>query len=620
MERLERCLACLACACLALMAMLAFCMAVPQLSHAADSASSQPMNRLYNPNSGEHFYTASDFERDSLRTAGWSYEGTGWYAPEHSDVPVYRLYNPNAGDHHYTTSVVERDHLVSVGWNDEGVGWYSSEAADRLPLLRQYNPNAIAGAHNFTLSQVENDHLIDVGWRAEGVAWYAVNRQVPPSNNANPYDEHGVLSTRGSHVVDARGDVFQMRGVSTHGIAWFPQFVNESAFASWKSWGANTIRLACYTAEYGGWCTGGNREELLSTIDRGVKAATHLGMYVIIDWHVLQDRDPLAHVGEARDFFQTVSSRYAGYGNVVYEICNEPNGGTTWDQIRSYADQVIPVIRSHAPNALVICGTPTWSQDVNVAAQKPLSYANVAYALHFYAGTHKDALRAKARVAIDAGLPLLVSEFGVSDASGNGALDEVSGNQWMSFLDKEGIGFVCWSLSNKAESSALLASSTTSTGNWTDDELSQEGRWYKNVLMTHAGGMTVVVPPDEPTQPSPPPAGDSGGVTASSGNLVISCTAGNSWQADGGRYTQYDVTIKNTGSAPADGWTATLAFAQDVCVSQSWNGSFVARGSTVTITPDADWQRLIAPGASIAIGCIVVSSSSPHLDSVSIAR
>ena len=458
---------------------------MPKSAHAADSSSSQAMHRLYNPNSGEHFYTASDYERDSLRAVGWSYEGTGWYAPEHSDVPVFRLYNPNAGDHHYTTSAVERDHLVAMGWNDEGIGWYSSEAPDRLALLRQYNPNAIAGAHNFTLSQVENDHLISVGWQAEGVAWYAVNKQVPVPDNANPYGKHGALATRGSHVVDARGQVFQMRGVSTHGIAWFPQFVNENAFATWKGWGANTVRLACYTAEYGGWCTGGNRDELLAVIDRGVQAATCHGMYVIIDWHVLQDRDPLVYVDEAKEFFQTVSARYAGYGNVVYEICNEPNGGTNWDQVYSYAEQVIPVIRANAPNALIICGTPTWSQDVDVAAQRPLPYANVAYSLHFYAGTHKDDLRNKARAAIAAGLPLLVSEFGISDASGNGALDEVSGNQWVSFLDSEGIGFVCWSLSNKAESSALLASSTSTTGNWTDAELSQEGRWYKNVLLTH---------------------------------------------------------------------------------------------------------------------------------------
>ena len=596
-----------------LLALLA-CVAIPNVAHAADSYSSVAMNRLYNPNSGEHFYTASDYERDFLRAAGWSYEGIGWYAPESSGMPVYRLYNPNAGDHHYTMSAVERDHLVAVGWNDEGIGWYSSESPDRLALLRQYNPNAIAGAHNFTLSQVENDHLVSVGWRAEGIAWFAVNRQPEPSDNANPYDAHGALSTRGTRVVDAHGDVFQVRGISTHGIAWFPQFVNETAFSTWKCWGANTVRLACYTAEYGGWCTDGNRDELLATIDRGVQAATSQGMYVIIDWHVLQDQNPLVHVDDAKEFFETVSSRYASYGNVIYEICNEPNGSTRWDQVYSYADQVIPVIRAHAPSALVICGTPTWSQDVDAAADRPLPYANVAYALHFYAGTHKDALRAKARAAIDAGLPLLVSEFGISDASGNGALDEVSGNQWISFLDNEGMGFVCWGLCNKDESSALLLSSTTSTGYWRDDELSQEGRWYKNALLTHAGGQTTVAPPDTSD------TNDSDDTPRPNASLAITCDAGSSWTSGDRQHTQYNLTITNGGSGPTSGWIAYVDFDREVQVERSWNGDFVANGTSITVQPNADWQRAIAPGASVSLGFIVTSRAQLHVKTIRVEQ
>lgn len=131
------------------------------------------MYRVYNPNSGEHFYTASVAERDHLVEVGWKDEGIGWYAPETSATPVYRLYNPNVGDHHYTTSSYERDELVKAGWNDEGTGWYSDDA-ETVPVLRQYNPNAKAGAHNFTTSQAENDYLVSVGWNAEGTGWYAV--------------------------------------------------------------------------------------------------------------------------------------------------------------------------------------------------------------------------------------------------------------------------------------------------------------------------------------------------------------------------------------------------------------------------------------------------------------
>lgn len=131
------------------------------------------MFRLYNPNSGEHFYTASEYERDSVVKAGWDYEGVGWIAPDEGD-PVYRLYNPNAGDHHYTTSAFERDSLVRAGWDYEGIGWYSADKENGVPLLREYNPNAATGTHNYTVSQFEHDYLVSIGWNDEGIAWYAV--------------------------------------------------------------------------------------------------------------------------------------------------------------------------------------------------------------------------------------------------------------------------------------------------------------------------------------------------------------------------------------------------------------------------------------------------------------
>lgn len=138
----------------------------------------QDMHRLYNPNSGEHFYTASAEERDWLVGLGWNHEGTGWVAPETSSTPVFRLYNTNAGDHHYTMSASERDWLVNLGWNYEGIGWYSDDA-QTVPLYRQYNPNASTGSHNYTTSKSENDWLVSLGWNTEGIGWYGVNTNEP---------------------------------------------------------------------------------------------------------------------------------------------------------------------------------------------------------------------------------------------------------------------------------------------------------------------------------------------------------------------------------------------------------------------------------------------------------
>ena len=139
----------------------------------SDADADKPMHRLYNPNSGEHFYTASDGERDMLVDLGWNSEGDGWTAPAKSETPVYRLYNANGGEHHYTMSVVERDALIDAGWNDEGVGWYSDDDKGVL-LLREYNPNAFANNHNYTASESEHSWLLSLGWRDEGTAWYGL--------------------------------------------------------------------------------------------------------------------------------------------------------------------------------------------------------------------------------------------------------------------------------------------------------------------------------------------------------------------------------------------------------------------------------------------------------------
>lgn len=131
------------------------------------------MYRLYNPNSGEHFYTSSIEEKNYLVSVGWKDEGTGWLSPERSSRPVYRLYNANAGDHHYTIDENERKTLIGYGWKDEGIGWFSADTTG-LPIYRQYNPNAKTGSHNYTTNKKENDGLVKLGWKAEGIGWYGI--------------------------------------------------------------------------------------------------------------------------------------------------------------------------------------------------------------------------------------------------------------------------------------------------------------------------------------------------------------------------------------------------------------------------------------------------------------
>jgi len=309
----------------------------------------------------------------------------------------------------------------------------------------------------------------------------------PPSSEAlsvdasTPFGQHGALHVENGKLTDADGNTVQLYGMSTHGIAWFPQYINYDSFRTLRDdWNTNCIRLAMYTAEYGGYCAGGDKEQLKQLVRDGVSYATELGMYVIVDWHILSDCDPNQNKDEAIAFFREMAEAFADNDNVLYEICNEPNGGTSWDSIKSYAEEVIPVIRAQKPDAVILVGTPTWSQEIDKAAASPLDDSNVMYTLHFYAGTHKDDLRNRLETCVQNGLPVFVSEFGMCDASGNGANDFVSTTKWLDLLNKYQISFCCWNLANKDESSSVFKASSTALSDWTDDDFNESGRWIRD--------------------------------------------------------------------------------------------------------------------------------------------
>ena len=133
--------------------------------------SAQAVYRLYNPNSGEHFYTCGVYERDRVADLGWKYEGVAWKQAS-SGTKVYRLYNPNAGDHLYTVNKNEVTRLRRLGWRYEGIGFISSNNHTK-PVYRLYNPRAKTGTHFWTSNASEKNHLIRIGWRYEGIGWYA---------------------------------------------------------------------------------------------------------------------------------------------------------------------------------------------------------------------------------------------------------------------------------------------------------------------------------------------------------------------------------------------------------------------------------------------------------------
>ncbi len=312
----------------------------------------------------------------------------------------------------------------------------------------------------------------------------ASKKEKPAEEKGTPLANHGKLSVDGTDIVDKAGKKYQLKGVSTHGIAWFPDYVNKDAFQTLRDdWGANLIRLAMYTAESGGYCQDGDKSELKKLVENGVEYATELGMYVIIDWHILSDNNPQINEDEAIAFFDEMSAKYADYENVLYEICNEPNGSTTWSDVKEYAENVIPVIRANDKDAIILVGSPTWSQDVDIASEDPIEgQTNIAYTTHFYAATHKENIRDKVKKARSNGLCVFISEFSICDASGNGGIDYDSADDWSEMIDEYNLSYAAWSLCNKDETSALIDSSCDKLSGWEEDDLSDAGIWLKNRL------------------------------------------------------------------------------------------------------------------------------------------
>lgn len=374
---------------------------------------------------------------------------------------------------------IEKGKSVSFGFN------YSADAYINEGKVTVNGSTAGTSAGNNSNNNNNNNNNNNTSTTKKPAA------TVPPApsdpKGTTPVSQHGQLSVKNGQLVDKSGKGYQLRGMSTHGLTWFPEFVNESAFKTLRDdWNTNVVRLAMYVDEWGnGQCYMGNKSGSLELLEKGVDICIKLDMYVIIDWHVLNPGDPSKYTNEAKSFFETVSKRYAKYPNVIYEICNEPNGGASWSgNIKPYAEKIIPVIRKNAPNSVIIVGTPTWSQEIDKPLSDPLNYKNVMYAFHFYAATHAG-LRSNVENCVAQGLPVFVSEFGTCDASGGGANDFNETQKWLSYFDKQGISYCNWSICNKDETCSVLRPGTSANGNWSESNLTENGKWIRNWLKKH---------------------------------------------------------------------------------------------------------------------------------------
>ena len=421
----------------------------------------------------------------------------------------------------------EKDLHTFVGWKDESGNLVSSDLiiTSDIVLTAEFKKRPTA---NLTINYnnmfektyevltweevlldqyiVEIDEYAFSSWRINGNSYAkdiiilesdltieAVYREKPtPIDLNNDYFHHGKISVKGPDLVDKNGEKFQLIGLSTHGLQWAGKYVNIDTFAAIKNeFGINVIRLAMYTSE-NGYCTSeANKERLYNTVVEGVKYATEIGLYVIIDWHMVgaedpNDKNPLYYKDEAIDFFSRISKEFKDYDNVLYEIMNEPNGSAVkWSHCKEYANLVIPKIRENT-DAIILVGNPNWTANLNAVIKDPLvGYENIMYTYHFYAASHKNTYQVTN--AYSKGFPVFISEHGGMEASGDGEIDQYSIKEWYRILDERNISYVAWNISNTKGSASIIKNGDDTLTDFSDEHLKEWGIWYKKWTRSKAG-------------------------------------------------------------------------------------------------------------------------------------
>ncbi|AKJ29508.1 cellulase family glycosylhydrolase [Caldimonas brevitalea] len=306
-----------------------------------------------------------------------------------------------------------------------------------------------------------------------------------PPTTGTPVARHGQLKVCGTQLCNSSGQPVQLRGMSTHGLQWYGQCITDGSLdALAKDWQADVIRISMYIQE-GGYET--DPEGFTRQVGRIIEEATERGMYAIVDWHMLTPGDPNYNLDRARTFFTQIAQKYGRQTNLLYEIANEPSG-TPWSRIRSYANELIPVIRAVDPETPVIVGTPGWSSlgvseggGAQEIIDSPVSAGNVLYTFHFYAASHHQAYRDELLRASQR-LPIFVTEFGTQEYTGDGGNDFGSSQAYMDLLNSRKISWVNWNYSDDHRSGAVWKQGTCASGNWSASNLKPAGVWVRDQM------------------------------------------------------------------------------------------------------------------------------------------
>lgn len=292
----------------------------------------------------------------------------------------------------------------------------------------------------------------------------------------NGVSVNGWLRVRDGALQNQAGRPLQLKGMSSHGLQWFGEYTNARALQTIGAYGANLFRVAMYAdSSQGGYNESSraarrNKMAMYAAVENALSA----DLYVIVDWHLLKDENPLRLLDSAVPFFDEVSSRYAHEPGVIYEICNEPNGETTWEDITNYAQKVIPVIRKNSPHAVIVVGTPKYSTNLAAALEAPLPFSDIMYALHVYTEYVDLNFEQNLGRFFEKRLPVFVTEWGISSENDRDHFGIA--RQFIDFLERYGISWANWSLCNKDESYSAIKPGSPKLSGWTEEDLSPSGK------------------------------------------------------------------------------------------------------------------------------------------------
>ncbi|MEV6303274.1 cellulase family glycosylhydrolase [Actinoplanes sp. NPDC051861] len=310
-----------------------------------------------------------------------------------------------------------------------------------------------------------------------------------PPTGATPVARNGQLRVCGRQLCNAAGKAIQLRGMSTHGLQWYANCVNDASLnVLAREWNADVLRISMYIQE-GGYET--DPAGFTAKVNDYIEKATARGLYAIVDWHMLSPGDPNYNLARAKTFFQQIASRHRDKNNIIYEIANEPSE-VHWSSIKTYADQLIPVIRAQDPDGVVLVGTEDWSslgasgdgQGVSRILANPVNATNIMYTFHFYAASHDDYYLNTFRDAI-AKLPMFVTEFGTQQASGDGGNNFTQAQRYLDLMAQNRVSWVNWNYSDDMRTGAVFTEGTCAAGAYSGTgRLKEAGVWIRDRIRT----------------------------------------------------------------------------------------------------------------------------------------